>query len=250
MLLDLLQQEGLSARIHGEHLQGAMGELPAAGLVSLVIPEEEFAAAREVIARWELAQPAEPVQPTTRVRQGRGGWLLLIGLLLGVGATYAYVRAPVSTDGVDHNRDGLLDEHWTYSPRGTPVRVEIDRNLDTKTDYIAHYDERGLLSTAQSDDDFNGKFETSIAFRSGNVVTVETDTDGDGYPDLVTNYASGVAQTLEYRDPKTGQPLRIEHLKLGKLQFAELDADKDGKLDTRLTYSPLGDELSRSPISR
>jgi len=59
MLVDLLKQQGLSAEIHGEHLQGAIGELPAAGLVRLVVDEPDYAAAREVIERWETAQPAE-----------------------------------------------------------------------------------------------------------------------------------------------------------------------------------------------
>src|SRR5690606_18757888 len=44
MLADYLKQEGLSAHVLGEHLQGAVGELPAAGLVRLMIPDEQYEA--------------------------------------------------------------------------------------------------------------------------------------------------------------------------------------------------------------
>jgi len=68
MLVDLLKQEGLHAHIHGEHLQGAMGELPAAGLVRLVIDEADHARARTLIERWESLQPAEPSEARPRPR--------------------------------------------------------------------------------------------------------------------------------------------------------------------------------------
>ena len=51
MLLDLLKQEGMEARIEGEALQGAMGGVPAAGLVRLVVDEDGYAPARALIAQ-------------------------------------------------------------------------------------------------------------------------------------------------------------------------------------------------------
>jgi CheY-like chemotaxis protein len=41
MLQDLLQQEGISTRIQGAYLQGAVGELPASGLVHLVVEDDD-----------------------------------------------------------------------------------------------------------------------------------------------------------------------------------------------------------------
>jgi hypothetical protein len=58
LLKDLLAQEGVPASIHGEFLQGAMGELPAAGLVRLMVADEHYAAGRALIERWEAAAPA------------------------------------------------------------------------------------------------------------------------------------------------------------------------------------------------
>jgi hypothetical protein len=63
MLVHLLRQVDLTAHIQGEHLQGAVGELPAAGMVRLMIPEEQYPRARDVIDQWEADQPPEPLVP-------------------------------------------------------------------------------------------------------------------------------------------------------------------------------------------
>lgn len=101
MLLDLLKQQGLSAEIHGEHLQGAIGELPAAGLVRLVVDEPDYAAARELIERWEAEQPAEATRTPAPESSSTGWWRFAIGLAIGVLATSLYYRlsAPVETEG-------------------------------------------------------------------------------------------------------------------------------------------------------
>lgn len=249
MLCDVLKQEGIAAHIQGEALQGAMGEVPAARLVRLLVAEEDYPAARAVIERWERteveATPAPP--PASR---SSGVRMLLLGLALGVGGMYAAYRAPVTSSGVDHDRDGVLDETATYSPNGTLLKVEVDRNLDRKVDYVAHYDARGLIHSADADDDFDGVFETRIGFHHGNAEVAETDTDGDGFLDLRTRYAHGAVDTVEFLDPATGRPLRVEHYRLGRLQFADVDSDKDGTLDVRIRYTPLAEVASRQPLPK
>jgi len=247
MLLDLLKQEGLSAEIHGEHLQGAIGELPAAGLVRLVIDETDYAAARALIERWESAQPAEVAKPAPR--PSTHSWpRFIVGMLVGIGVTWAFYRSPVTTDGIDHNRDGLLDEKWTYAASGTLLKAEVDRNLDGKIDYIAQYDRRGMIESAEADDNFDGVFETRMRFRDGNVELYEVDTDGDGIAERRSHYANGVIATTEIINPTTGLPLRVEYYRLGILMRADVDTDKDGVLDTRFFYTPLGEVASSEKI--
>lgn len=249
MLLDLLKQEGLAAHIHGEALQGAIGELPAAGLVRLVVDEECYAPARAVIERWERTRAeATPLRKPAASSRGLHGFLL--GLVLGVGGTYAAYKTPVSTEGIDYNRDGLLDEKWTYSPNGTMLKVEADRNLDRKVDYVARYDSRGLIESAEADDNFDGFFETRQRFRDGNMQFAETDSDGDGYPDLRSLYSNGVLDTIEHINPASGLPLRSEKYRLGILQFADIDSNKDGTLDLRIRYTALFDVASKEPLSK
>jgi hypothetical protein len=89
MLADLLKQEGCSVQIQGEHLIGALGELPAAGLIRLTVDEAEYAAARAFILQWEAAQPKEtpqmkPKSPISRI------WFAAIGVLIGIAVTFLF----------------------------------------------------------------------------------------------------------------------------------------------------------------
>jgi len=240
MILDLLQQEGLSAQIQGEHLLGAIGELPGAGLVRVIVDDAEFKQARAAVERWDAAQPNEPIlKPIAHKSNALRGFLL--GLLIGIACSYAYFRSPIHVDGIDHNGDGILDERWTYAPSDKLLKSEIDRNLDGKIDYIVRHGRNGVAETAEADDNFDGVFESRSGLHASNMELSETDTDGDGYRDLRWHYINGVLSTAEYMNPSTFHPLRVEYYALGKLNKAEVDSDKDGKLDTRYTYNPLGE---------
>ncbi|MEJ5207330.1 DUF2007 domain-containing protein [Denitratimonas sp. CY0512] len=57
LLKGLLAQAGIAAHIRGEHLTGAMGELPALGLLAVMVVDEDADAARALIADWHAATP-------------------------------------------------------------------------------------------------------------------------------------------------------------------------------------------------
>ena len=246
MVLNLLQQQGVTGRVEGEYLQGAVGQLPASGLVRVVVDEADAARARAIVAAFEAAQPAEPTARTA-ARPSRLLWAGA-GLVVGVLATTALLRSPVSESGIDHDRDGVLDERWVYGPTGRILRIEADRNLDHRADQIIHYDERGLAASEELDDDFDGRFETRTFIRAGNVERSEVDTDGDGYADLRSSFRDGVLDNSSTMNPATGLPLRVEHYRLGQLMEAEVDTDRDGRLDTRLRYDRLGEVVAREPL--
>lgn len=225
-----------------------MGEVPAMGLVRLEVPDESYVAARAIIERWERTEVK--TAPTAPARRAPGLRYLLLGLVIGAGAIYAAYRAPATTDGIDHNHDGQLDEKWTYSPNGVLVKAEMDRNLDHKVDYVAHHGRGGAIESAEADDNFDGLFETHMGFRNGSLQVTEADTDGDGFLDLRTTNVHGVASTVEYLNAATSRPLRVEHYSLGVMQFADVDTDKDGTLDRRVRYSKLAEVVSTEPLLR
>lgn len=243
MVLDLLQQQGLSGRIDGEYLQGGVGELPAAGLVRVVVDEADYATARSVVDAFEAAQPPSSTATQPAPRPSRTAWAGL-GLVVGALLTWGALRVPAGDSGSDLDGDGGADERWVYSPSGQPVRLESDRNFDHRIDYIANY-EHGVVASAESDDDFDGRFETRLYFRHGNVERSESDADGDGFFELTSNYRFGVLDSAATLEPSSGLALRVEHFKLGQLTHAEQDTDRDGKLDTRMQYGPLGEVTSR-----
>lgn len=53
IVLGLLRQQGIEGRVSGEYLQGAMGELPAFGLVKVLVTDEDYEPAARIIADWQ-----------------------------------------------------------------------------------------------------------------------------------------------------------------------------------------------------
>lgn len=249
MLHDLLAQEGIATQIEGAYLMGGVGELPASGLVRLVVDEADYARGREAIERWEATEvvpnAATPSRPAGRFT------LLLLGAALGVAASAVYFRAPLNVEGYDHNHDGVLDERWLYSPSGTFLGSRVDRNLDGKIDFRSDADAEGRIVSSESDDDFDGVFETRNRHNRSELEVSEVDTDGDTLPNLRTHYRHGVMTENEFLDPHTGLPLRVEHYGLGgTLTHADVDSGRDGRLDRRRFYSPLGEVTREEALDR
>lgn len=247
MLQDLLRQEHLEAEVQGAYLTGGIGELPAAGLVRLTVADDDYAQAREIIKRWESseASPSNSPLPSTpgRVSAALGG--LLSGILL----TYFFMRAPINSEGADHNEDGILDERWKISLSGRVLESQVDRNFDGKTDYISRFDhQHGAFLTSDADDNFDGIFESRLFFKSGQLERMETDSDKDTVPDIRYYYRHGVLARGEYLNPYTGLPLRVEHFKFSGILYADVDTDKDGKPDKRQFYSPLQEIIREERI--
>lgn len=246
MLQDVLRQQEIPAHVHGEFLPGAVGELPAGGLVRLVVDDEDYERAKAAIARWEATAIEKTPSPPRRPSSGL--FMALCGLVVGVAGTSAFLRAPASGDGIDYNSDGVLDERCTLSPSGTLLETKVDRNFDGKIDYVIHFNAAGQTESADADDNFDGSFETHYHYKNGNVDRSEVDTSGDGLPDLKSYFVNGVIQSTEYINASTGLPVRVEHFVLGSVVTAEVDTDNDGKLDTRLTYSPIQELLRTEPL--
>ncbi len=52
----LLESEGIASSIQGEFLQGAIGELPANGLIRVVVDEKYYQQASDIIDNWREAK--------------------------------------------------------------------------------------------------------------------------------------------------------------------------------------------------
>lgn len=67
MILNLLEQHRIPGRIDGEYLQGGIGELQAMGFVRVMVADEDYDQARQIISEWEAIQPPEEEsRPATR----------------------------------------------------------------------------------------------------------------------------------------------------------------------------------------
>lgn len=149
MLADVLKQEGITAQVMGSFLPGAMGELPAAGLVRLMVDDEDFDRARAVIGRWESTQVDLSRRPAAAAAP-RASWLWgLGGLLLGAGLCWAWVRIPVYQHGFDRNRDGRTARIDFYRLGGQLEHSDRDADLDGVIDTPEHYNALGQITRTE-----------------------------------------------------------------------------------------------------
>lgn len=87
MILNLLEQYRISGRIEGEHLQGGIGELQAMGFVRVMVADEDYEQARQIIGEWEAIQP--PDQPASApTRDTMGLQLFFAGVVIGAALMY------------------------------------------------------------------------------------------------------------------------------------------------------------------
>ncbi|MFH1599233.1 MAG: DUF2007 domain-containing protein [Pseudomonadota bacterium] len=56
LVCDLLHSAGIPARVSGAGLLGAAGELPAIGVVQVLVPDDELERARAVVADWDAGE--------------------------------------------------------------------------------------------------------------------------------------------------------------------------------------------------
>jgi hypothetical protein len=230
MLVHLLNQSGVDAHIQGEHLQSGAGELPLAGLVAIAVAEEDAAEATRFIREWEKQTATAPdAAPTAQAKRAFFGPLLafIVGALAGGGAVWSLDHRAETSDGVDWNDDGALDER-AYFDGERVKRIELDRDFDGRVDAVERYDSRGVRERFEQDDDFDGRRETATAYRGREPRVTETDADGDGDADYRMNYEFGVFRSYDYLNPDGAVVKRVLY-RDGKQDEIQLDLDADGQ---------------------
>src|SRR6186997_2084827 len=71
MICDLLARAGISSRVDGEFLAGAVGELPLGSTIKVRVDPSQAAEAKKVIEDWQRLQPTDhtPTPPPTRKKR-------------------------------------------------------------------------------------------------------------------------------------------------------------------------------------
>ncbi len=74
----LLQSRGIETHVGGHYLQGAMGEIGAAGFTNVHVEDEDYVQARTLVAEYESATPSETPSEQVDDRANRyATWFLL-----------------------------------------------------------------------------------------------------------------------------------------------------------------------------
>ncbi len=257
LMKNLLEQAGIASYIRGEYLQGGLGDIPVTGMMQVCVEAADVERARAIIDDWnrgvlpiaeeELEDPIEPLStPTdTAGKFGFGRFLFasLFGAALGAGLMWVGLRGPSTEYAFDYNGDGKPDERSFYSGNSLK-RVEYDRNHDGKTDASVSYANDGSVARGESDNDFNGRMETKTRYLHGQWQSEESDDDGDGAIEYQADAVSGVVYSEQWLDAQGRVFKRVQYEGNAPVT-GQIDADKDGTLDTRRFYDRTG-EITRS----
>lgn len=247
MVVHMLAEAGVDAHVQGEHLQSGAGELPVGNLVAVAVADEDVARAREVVREWEarIAAPADAAASEPRKSSGVShGIAFLVGAALSGGLVWAAYHGPDTSQGLDHNGDGKVDEKFFYDG-GRLTRVETDRDFDGRVDLIFEYDRHGNPTESRSDDDFDGNLESVTNLRNGQPVKWQADWDGDGQPDVRSVYEHGVIGQTEYLERASRRVVKTVTYRGGKAVRAELDSDGDGGFERGYDLDEIDEPIAK-----
>jgi hypothetical protein len=82
----MLHAQGIEAHVGGHYLQGAMGEIGAAGFSNIHVEDDDYPKARELIEEYEANRPVEtPVHTSgSRIERYAIGFLLVVAVLVAI----------------------------------------------------------------------------------------------------------------------------------------------------------------------
>jgi hypothetical protein len=248
MICDLLARAGISARVDGEFLAGAGGELPMGSNVKVRVDPSRAAEARQVIDEWERLQPPPDPAGAVKPRSSlRSPLIFIAGVMIGAVAVFVALRSPSTLSNADFDNDGITDEIYHYSGN-VMERIEFDRNADGNTDALWLFDHRGVPKRYDSDDDFDGRYEWKSDTERGQFVTGRLDANGDGRSDLVMHSIHGVLHHVDVYD-EAGQRVVARRNFEGGLgvfnNFTEFDGDGDGVFERRVEFDRYGEPKTR-----
>lgn len=93
LILNLLEQSGLSARIDGEYLQGGIGDIQTMGIVRVMVEEADYAEAMTIIDAWDVKSP-DPETDVSRGNKLNNFVAGAVGLVCGIILTITFCTLP------------------------------------------------------------------------------------------------------------------------------------------------------------
>lgn len=218
----LLASEGVDAFVADENLANADPPVVfASGGVRLMVADEELPRAREILDAAAREEPVfldfpEPLEDDVAGRGDSGGeegarWrfdnlvMAAACVLLGAVVGSALYRSWLSGGGahaavteIDPDADGVVDWRHHYEQGGLR-RVTGDRDGDGTVDMRIEYEPSvpGLALNGEADQDFDGRFETTLVYENGRLVREVIDEDGDGTVDAALVLEHEVPVRLE-----------------------------------------------------
>jgi hypothetical protein len=109
---------------------------------------------------------------------------------------------------------------------------EVDTNLDGSKDVVRTYDAEGSPELEQSDSDYDGRIDTWVEFRGGEVTRTLYDVNDDGKPDEFQTYSGGRLARVQRDATLDGEVDTWEVYEQGQLRRIGKDVDGDRRVDS------------------
>jgi hypothetical protein len=147
----------------------------------------------------------------------------------------------LSVVAADTNHNGVADT-WTYTRGTTAVRTEQDLDEDGKVDRWEYNSSAGKVTKVALSSRANGQPDTWIyPDANGQPIRIEISQAGNGRVDRWEYYESGRLVRVALDTDEDGRPDRWEgHEGVETLLWVEVDLNKDGVADERVTYDASG----------
>jgi Putative prokaryotic signal transducing protein len=250
MICDLLARAGISSRVEGEFLAGAMGELPLGSTIKVRVDPSQVTDAKRVIEDWQRLQRTDPEPAPPPAHKKKRVWSSTLwfagGIALGAVATLIVLRTPYTQDSLDLDGDGVTDETYSYSG-GVLSMISLDHNADGKIDERHTYDVYGVITGSESDPDFDGILEWRNEYEDGEIVRSTKDANQDGKPEQVGLFRNGTQLTNDIYDESGARIVVRELYRSDGLLTREIDKDGDGVFERRVEYDRYGEPVAQSP---
>lgn len=146
----------------------------------------------------------------------------------------------------DMNHDGKPDSFSIYR-NGKITSQKVDRNFDGKIDEWHFYDGDGAVQRVERDKNFDGKVDEWFVYAQDGGAIAKFDTDFNGLADCVVTYEFGNPTRVDYMPNESRIVTRREILKDGVATEEWVDENRDGAFDYRVLIDPFGERSA--PIS-
>jgi hypothetical protein len=254
-----LEARGIQCWVNADDCGGMYPNLTAPGGVRLSVRASDAEAAIALLNAE--ASPTEINQIETEAVASappetgplkRLAWIqILFGIVTGIILCLLYQS--VSNFGAKtyyHYVHGKVNKKWIYR-NGYEVEFSEDRNLDGVMDHWIHYDAYGRVSSAEYDNNFDGKADEFWTYSDDGTDTLQKDTDFNGIPDEFLTYKHLIVQQMDMKPNGSKFTRTREIFKNGVLTEILRGGDSNGNFKEDVHYDPFFNPIpiNFNPIS-
>jgi hypothetical protein len=242
-----LEAHGIQCWINSDDAGGMYPNLAlAGGGVRLLVRVSDAEAAITLLE--SKASPAEIDQieneavaslPSEAVPLKKLSWgQILFGAVIGIILCLFFQWANnLGTKTYYHHVHGKVDKMWIYR-NGYLAEFSEDRNLDGVMDYWVHYDAYGRESSAEYDNNFDGKPDEWWTFSDDGTDTLQKDNDFNGIPDEFCVYKNRIIQQMDMKPNGSKFTTTREIFQNGVLTEISRGGDSSGHFKEAVKYDP------------